>query len=157
MADEKIRHIVRIANSDLKGEKPVVIGLTKIKGIGFMFSNVVCKIAQVDLRKKVGFLNENEIQKLNDVITNPTKYKIPVWLYNRRRDYDTGVDKHIISSDLEYTQENDVRRLQKIKSYRGLRHAAGLPMRGQRTRSNFRRNKGKAVGVKRKSGKSGRV
>ena len=61
MADEKIRHIVRIANSDLKGEKPVVIGLTKIKGIGFMFSNVVCKIAQVDLRKKVGFLNENEI------------------------------------------------------------------------------------------------
>jgi len=157
MADEKIRHIVRIANADLKGDKSLVIGLTKIKGIGFMFSNVVCKIAQVDIRKKVGLLNENEIQKLNDVITNPKKYKIPIWLYNRRRDYDTGEDKHLISSDLKYTQENDVRRLQKIKSYRGLRHAAGLPMRGQRTRSNFRRNKGKAVGVKRKGGKSGRV
>lgn len=157
MADEKIRHIVRIANADLKGNKPIVIAMTKIKGVGFMISNVVCKIAQVEVMKKTGLLNENEIKKLTDILENPQKYKIPVWLYNRRRDYDTGKDLHLISSDLDFTQENDVRRLQKIKSYRGLRHAAGLPLRGQRTRSNFRRNKGKAVGVKKKKGKSGRV
>ena len=60
--------------------------------------------------------------------------------------------------DLIFSKQQDVRRLQKIKSYRGLRHAANLPLRGQRTKSNFRRNKGKAVGVKRKKGsKSGRV
>ena len=49
------------------------------------------------------------------------------------------------------SQENDVKREQKTKSYRGLRHAIGLPVRGQRTKSNFRRNKGKAVGGKKKT------
>jgi small subunit ribosomal protein S13 len=158
MADEKIRHIVRIANADLKGDKAIIVALTKIKGVGYMFSNVVCKTAQIDMMKKTGHLNDNEIQKLTDIIGNPEKYKIPSWLYNRRKDYDTGLDKHLISSDLQFTKDNDIKRLQKIKSYRGLRHAVGLPLRGQRTRSNFRRNKGKAVGVKRKKGsKSGRV
>ncbi len=158
MADQKIKHIVRIANTDLKGDKAIIVSMTKIKGIGYMFSSAVCKTAQVDITKKTGLLNDNEIQKINDVIANPAKYKLPRWLYNRRRDYETGDDLHLLSSDLDFTQQNDVRRLQKIKSYRGLRHASGLPLRGQRTRSNFRRNKGKAVGVKRKKGsKSGRV
>ncbi|MBT3721410.1 30S ribosomal protein S13 [archaeon] len=157
MADEKIKHIIRVANTDLKGHKAVIIAMTKIKGIGIMFANVVCKKANVSITKKAGLLNENEVKNLTDVIENPSKYKIPIWMYNRRRDYDTGEDTHLITSDLHFTQQQDVRRLQKIKSNRGLRHAAGLPLRGQRTRSNFRRNKGKAVGVKRKKGKGGRV
>ncbi len=158
MADEKIRHIVRIANTDLSGHKAVLVAMTKIKGMGIMFANAVCKRANVNIMKKAGLLNEKEIQSINDVIQNPAKHKIPVWMYNRRRDYDTGEDKHLLSSDLHFTQQQDIRRLQKIKSRRGLRHAAGLPLRGQKTRSNFRRQKGKAVGVKRKKGsKSGRV
>jgi len=116
MADEKIKHIIRVANTDLKGHKAVIIAMTKIKGIGIMFANVVCKKANVSITKKAGLLNENEVKNLTDVIENPSKYKIPIWMYNRRRDYDTGEDTHLITSDLHFTQQQDVRRLQKIKS-----------------------------------------
>lgn len=157
MNDEKVKHIIRVANADLVGKKAVVIALTKIKGVGIMFSNTLCKLANVSRTKKAGLLDSNEVLRLEEVINNPAKFKIPVWLFNRRKDYETGEDKHLIMGDLVYTNQNDVRRLQKIKSNRGLRHAVNLPLRGQRTKSNFRRNKGKAVGVKKKKGKSGRV
>ncbi|MBN2368362.1 30S ribosomal protein S13 [Candidatus Woesearchaeota archaeon] len=159
MAEEqKIKHIVRIANTDLKGEKAISVALTRIRGVGTMFSNMVCKISGIDGSKKAGLLDAREIERLTDIISNPEKYKVPEWMMNRRQDIETGDDKHIITGDLQFTEQQDVRRLQKIRSYRGFRHASGLPSRGQRTKSNFRRNKGKAVGVKKKSGaKSGRV
>ena len=97
------------------------------------------------------------VSKINDVIKNPAKYNFPEWLLNRRKDYDDGTDKHIVVGDLKFTHSNDLKRLQRIKSYRGLRLAWGLTVRGQRTKSNFRRNKGKGLGVKRKKGKGGRV
>jgi small subunit ribosomal protein S13 len=145
-----VKHLVRIVNTDIVGTKPVLFGLTKIKGIGIMYSNAILGVAGVDKIKKVGLLNESEISKIEDIIKNTTNYPIPVWMYNRRKDYETGNDMHLITSDLDFTQENDLKRLKKIKSNRGLRHAWGLPVRGQRTKSNFRRNKGKVAGVKRK-------
>jgi small subunit ribosomal protein S13 len=147
MADFK--HIVRVVNTDLDGNKPIGHALTKIRGVGRMFASSAILIAGLDWRKKAGELTEAEVKKITDVIANPGKYKFPVWMFNRRKDYKTGEDKHILTSDLEFTQTNDVRRLQKIKSYRGLRHAVGLTVRGQRTRSNFRKNKGKVMGVRR--------
>ena len=65
---------------------------------------------------------------------------------NRRKDFETGKDAHYITTDLDMKKEFDVRRLKKIRSYRGLRHALGQPTRGQRTRSHFRK-RGKTVGV----------
>jgi small subunit ribosomal protein S13 len=154
----ELKHIVRIANTDLVGQKAIVVALTKIKGISYMYSNMVCRMADVDVNKKAGFLGSQEVERLNDVIKNPEKYNVPVWMKNRRRDYESGKDMHIITGDLDFIKEQDLRRLKKIKSYKGLRHAVGLPVRGQRTKSNFRRNKGRVVGVKRKAGaKGGRV
>jgi small subunit ribosomal protein S13 len=71
---------------------------------------------------------------------------------NRQKDFDEGEDKHISASDLRLRKDFDVKRLRKIKAYRGIRHAAGLPVRGQRTKANFRKNRKKsgAVGVKKK-------
>lgn len=156
--EQKAKHLIRVANTDLVGKKAIGVAMKKIKGIDVMFSNMVCKIANVDINKKAGLLNTNEVTRLNDIISNPDKYKVPSWMMNRRKDYETGNDKHIVTGDLQFTKEQDLRRLKKIKSYRGIRHQAGLPLRGQRTKSNFRRNKGKAVGVKRRKGsKSGRV
>jgi len=71
------------------------------------------------------------------------------FLKNRRSDFKTGEESHIIGSELDMKKDFDIRRLKKIRAYRGIRHAAGLPVRGQRTRSHFRK-KGQAVGVKRK-------
>ena len=157
MAEKEFQHLVRVANTDLKGEFQVVIGLSRIKGVGFQLANAVCQLAGIDKSKKVGYLTEAEAKKLEDVILNPAKHNVPSWMLNRRKDYEDGSDKHILLGDLDFTRANDIKRLKKIKSNRGLRHAWGLPVRGQRTKSNFRKAKGKVTGVKKKKGKAGRV
>ena len=157
MEEKKLKPMVRVANTDIKGNIAIVIGLAKVKGVGHMFANAACKVANIDVQKKSGYLEISEIEKLTDVIQNPKKYKLPLWLFNRRNDYETGEDKHVLMNDLLFAKQQDVRRLQKIRSNRGLRHASGLPLRGQRTKSNFRRNKGRVVGVKSKKGNAGRV
>ena len=153
MAEEKtknFRHIVRIANVDIPGEKTLKIALTKIKGIGINFASVACAVAGVDKHKQAGLLSDSEIQRLDTVVKNPSEKGIPSWFFNRKKDYDTGADKHLLMTDLNLTQENDLKRLKKIKTLRGIRHQRKLPVRGQRTRSNFRRSKGKVVGVSKK-------
>ncbi|MBT3835744.1 30S ribosomal protein S13 [Candidatus Woesearchaeota archaeon] len=144
------KHIVRVANVDVPGEKAVKIALTKIKGVGMQFAGIVCTLANVEKNQKVGNLSDTEIQKLNEIVKNPQSAGMPVWMLNRRKDYETGENKHILTGDLVFTQDNDLKRLKKIKSLRGVRHGKKLPVRGQRTRSNFRKTKGKVVGVKRK-------
>jgi len=95
------------------------------------------------------FIGEHKIKRIEELIINPVE--LPYWLYNRRKDLDSGKDMHILGSDLDLRKEFDIKRLKKIKSYRGLRHMGNLPLRGQRTRSHFRkRGKNKAVGVNKK-------
>ena len=79
-----------------------------------------------------------------------SRFKIPDYLLNRRGDFKTNENKQLVSSDLELQKEFDIKRLKKIKSYRGYRHASGLPLRGQGTKSNFRKNKKKGAGIKKK-------
>ena len=160
MPEEKdFKHIIRIANADLDGNKPISQALRKIKGVSFMFSNAVCNISGIDHNKKAGNLNDGEIKKLCDIIDNPLKFNIPEWLLNRRKDMDDGTSKHLLTGDLKFQHETDIKILKKIRCYRGMRHAYGLPVRGQRTKSNFRKNKGKlSLGVKKKAGvKAGRM
>jgi len=159
MEKEEFKHLVRIANTDLDDNKPIYHALKKIKGVSFMFSNMICSLAKVDKLKKTGYLNDEEIKRIDGAVKDPSKLNGPVWMFNRRKDCETGVDKHIITTDLDFQQDNDVKIMKKIRSYKGIRHSFGLPVRGQRTKSNFRKNKGKVhLGVKVKSGsKPGRV
>lgn len=149
MAEAEFRHIVRVANTDLNGTKQVVYALRKIKGVGTNFGHAVCVVLHVDEARKVGDLSEEETKRIEDVILHPSKFNIPAWLYNRKRDVETGVDKHVVGNDLIFVQENDIKMMKKIRCYKGVRHMLGQPVRGQRTRSNFRKNKGKVMGVKR--------
>ncbi len=143
-----MRHIVRIANADLPGKNTIGYALKNIRGVGYAFANMACRLASVDPQKRTGALTDAEIQKLETIITKPQQHDIPTWFFNKQKDYESGTDKHILGPTIKFEQDNDVRRLQKMKAYKGMRHAAGLPVRGQRTRSNFRKNKGKTVGVK---------
>jgi small subunit ribosomal protein S13 len=147
MAEERMRQLVRISNTDLDGSKPVGHTIKRIKGVGFTFAKAICYSAHIDGNIKTGSLNEAQIQKIEDVIKNPSKYGLPTWLFNRRKDPETGANMHLVTSELDFAKGNDVRQLKKIKAYRGIRHMFGQPVRGQRTRSNFRRNKGKPMGV----------
>ena len=142
------RQIVRIINADIVGTKQVYHGLTSIFGVGFSFSSAICNVLDVDVKKKIGNLTNEEVKKIEDIIKNPAKYGIPQYLYNRRKDLETGLDKHIVTSELKLAKDFDIKKLKRIKCYRGIRHSMGLPVRGQKTRSNFR--KGKTVGVSKK-------
>ncbi|MCJ7450743.1 MAG: 30S ribosomal protein S13 [Candidatus Nanohaloarchaeota archaeon QJJ-9] len=147
MSEQKIQEIVRIAKTDINGKKRIADGITSIKGVGDAYANAVCKSIEIDKEKKIGDLSEEEIEKIKEVIENPEEYNIPAFLRNRRKDRETGEDKHIIGADLELKQQFDIKRMKEIDSYKGWRHDQGLPVRGQKTQSSFRT--GSKVGVSR--------
>ncbi len=98
---------------------------------------------------KIGKLSDKEVESIEEAIQNITEY-VPKWLLNRQNDYDSGEDIHPVSIDLKMLHEDDVNRMKKVKSYKGIRHASGHKVRGQRTYSNGR--KGLALGVSKRKG-----
>ncbi|MBI2148510.1 30S ribosomal protein S13 [Candidatus Woesearchaeota archaeon] len=147
---QQIKPFLRVMNTDLIGEKPIIQALLKIKGVGFSMSSAICNTLGIIKNKKAGLLSDADAKKIEDLIKNAKD--IPVWMFNRRFDETTGEMVHLTGSDLNFAVENDIKKFKKIKSYRGIRHAQGQPTRGQRTRSHFRH--GRAVGVqKSKAGK----
>ena len=110
-------------------------------------ANATCVVLGLDKNRKAGSLTDEEIKKITEFLKNP---KVPAYLLNREKDLETGENKHLVSADLELQTEFDIKRLKKIKCYRGYRHVAGLPTRGQRTKSNFRKNRRKGAGIKKK-------
>jgi small subunit ribosomal protein S13 len=146
---EETKLVVRVMNTDLNGEKPLKNALLGIKGISHAMSKAVCLAAGLDPNMKLGLLSEGNIAKLEAVIKEPTKYGIPAWLLNRRREPETGADLHLVGADLEIAKKFDIQKMIDLKTYKGVRHMLGLPVRGQRTRSSFR--KGRVVGVVKKA------
>jgi small subunit ribosomal protein S13 len=145
--------IVRILQTDIPGNKNVLTGLTYIKGVSWSISNAMCKILKLNSSKKVSELDQKEIDSIIKFLENASE-KLPAFLLNRRKDFESGKDYHLIGTNLDMKREFDIRRLKKIRSYRGLRHATGQPTRGQRTKSHFRsRKKNKVVGVQKKTKK----
>lgn len=112
----------RIKGVDIPNEKRIEAALTYIQGIGFTTSEEVLKKAKVDPDKRAKDLSDSEIADINSAISS---MEIPI----------EGELRRIVTSN--------IRRLKEIKSYRGLRHHLGLPVRGQRTRTNARTRKGK--------------
>jgi small subunit ribosomal protein S13 len=137
--------IIRILQTDIPGNKNLYTGLTKIKGVSWAISNAVSILLGFDKKTKIQDLSKEEIAKIEELLKNP---KFPKFLINRKNDFATGEDKHLIGSDLDLVKEFDIKRLKKIRSYRGLRHATGQPTRGQRTKGHFRDNRKKGVGIK---------
>lgn len=139
--------IIRIAQTDIDGGKQLYTGLTRIKGVSWSLANATCNKLGFDKKRKIASLSTEEIRKIEEFIKKP---EVPEFLLNRRKDLDSGQNLHLLGSDLDLRKEFDIKRLKKIKSYRGLRHALGQPVRGQRTRGHFRQ-KGKSVGVIKKA------
>lgn len=121
--------MARIAGVDLPEQKRVDIGLTYLYGIGRSNVVTVLKDAGVDGAKRVKDLTDDEVSKLQKAI-----------------------EKYKVEGDLRREVEQNIKRLEEIGTYKGLRHRKGLPVRGQRTRSNSRtrRGKRKTIGAIRK-------
>ena len=147
----EFRHIVRVGNTDLKGEKVIYLSLQKIKGVGENFARVMCFLAKIDYMKQTGTLGDKEVTALEKVLENPKAAGFPEYMLNSIKEYETGETSHLFLADLTFKVDQDLKRLKKSKSYIGLRHQWKLPVRGQRTGSNFRPNKGKGTAVKKKT------
>ncbi|MBW3019774.1 30S ribosomal protein S13 [Candidatus Woesearchaeota archaeon] len=139
----QMQDLIRIANTDINGNNGVFVGLTKIKGVNYSMANAICKVFSFDKKTPIKDLGDENIKKIEEFLKNPLDFNIPTWMVNRRKDRETNEDVHLITTDLKLATEDDVKLLRKIKSYKGFRHEKKLPVRGQRTKSNFRRNKGK--------------
>ena len=145
---EEFKHIVRIAGKDLVGEKRVHLALADLKGVNSAFARAVAYAADIDPFEKLGNLKKEQVEHLERVLKSPAEHGIPIWVLNRRKDYETGRDLHIVGADVAMAVRADIGRERRIRSRRGIRHELGLPVRGQRTRTTGR--KGLVVGVKRK-------
>jgi small subunit ribosomal protein S13 len=143
--DQREETLFRIMGTDIPGGLSIYAGLTKIKGISWSMSNAICKLLGIPKNKKVSTLSEKESESISEIIKSK---KFPSFLLNRKKDPESGQDRHIIMTELDLQREFDIRKMKKIKSYKGIRHSQGQPVRGQRTRSHFR-TKGPSVGVKR--------
>jgi small subunit ribosomal protein S13 len=113
--------VARIAGVDLPKQKRSEIGLTYIYGIGRSSSQKILTKAGVDLNKHVNDLTDEEVAKIRSIITSDYK----------------------VEGALRSEVQMNIKRLTDIGSYRGIRHRKGLPVRGQRTRTNARTRKGK--------------
>ena len=110
----------RIAGVDIPPNKRIEVGLTYIYGIGRVTSVKILREAEIDLNKRSNDLTEQEVAKIRDLIER----------------------EHTVEGDLRKENQNNIKRLIEIGSYRGMRHRLQLPARGQRTRSNSRTRKG---------------
>ena len=113
--------MARIAGIDLPKNKRAEIGLTYIYGIGRTSSQKILSQAGISWNKRIGDLNDDEVAKIRSIITSDFKVE--------------GAARSEV--------QMNIKRLMDINSYRGLRHRKGLPVRGQRTRTNARSRKGK--------------
>lgn len=141
------KHIVRIADTDLDGNRNLVHALTGIPGIGIRMARSIVNELGLDGKKKLGTLSDEEIGKLRVLIEENIE-RFPAWMLNRRADLFSGKDLHLLSKDVNFAKMLDIEKMMRIKCYRGVRHARGKKVRGQRTRSTGR--KGRTIGVVRK-------
>jgi small subunit ribosomal protein S13 len=145
---EGFRHILRIVGVDVDGTLKTAYALAKVRGVSFNLANAMLRTAKIDPEKRAGFLTEAEVERIEDAVKDPSRHDLPAWLLNRRKDTESGKDLHLISADLVLRTKMDIEQMKNIKSWRGYRHAYGLKVRGQRTKTTGRA--GKALGVKKK-------
>jgi small subunit ribosomal protein S13 len=117
--------VARIAGVNVPSNKRLVIALSYIFGIGNKFSNDICTTVQIDKNKRVNSLTEDEIIKIRECIDK----------------------NYIVEGDLRRSVSSNIKRLTDLGCYRGLRHRNKLPVRGQRTHTNARTRKGKAIPI----------
>jgi len=147
------RSIIRVAGTDLDGNKAAGIALMKIRGVGYNFARAVLHVAGIDWNTKLAQVSEEQMARIEGLILKPIDAGIPAWLVNRRNDPVTGQDLHVSGADLSASIRQDIEGLKRIRAYRGIRHEMGLPTRGQHTRTSGR--KGGRVGVIRKKAMPG--
>jgi len=145
---KEFKYIVRLHGTSLDGTKPVPYALCNIKGVGIRAARAIVKNVGLDPTRRLGNLSDSEVKRLEDVLENPAARGLPTWMLNRRKDPQTGGDLHMLTSELTLQVKSDIDLMREIRSWKGERHAKGLKVRGQRTKTTAR--KGRSIGVSRR-------
>ncbi len=152
MTEAEFKGRLRLSGYEVDGNYDMIKALRMVKGIGQRLAEAIAgefeKTEGVKKSTKIGYLSDEQLEKLEKIIASPGEFGIPTWMLNRRKDFESGRDIHLVGSDLEFAIQNDKKREMNMRSYRGVRHMFGLPVRGQRTRTMGRT--GVTVGVQRK-------
>lgn len=144
--DENFRYIVRIMNSDIDGNKSLMMGIQNVKGVGPRVAAVVARRTGIKPTEKMGNLTEAQTEQIEKIVASYPEFA-PHWAVNRQNDFETGDDMHVFGVDLDVSRKDDINRMKMIRCYKGVRHEQGQKVRGQRTRSNGRT--GLTMGVSR--------
>jgi small subunit ribosomal protein S13 len=144
---EDFSYILRMADTDMDGQKTLATALTAVRGVGPRTAIQICKNTGFDPASLAGHLSAEEQESLRVAIEGYAE-TVPLWMLNRQRDIETGDELHLTGQQVTLTLEDDINRLRTMKCYRGVRHASGNKVRGQRGRSNGRG--GLTLGVSRK-------
>jgi small subunit ribosomal protein S13 len=149
---DDVRGIIRVAGKDVKGDVPMRKALYHVKGVGKRYADVCSEIAakklNVDENILVGKLSDAQLDEIEAIISNPLENGLPLYMLNKRREFTTGKDRHLISNDLDYSMKQDIDKEMKSRSWKGISHMYRKKVRGQRTRTSGR--SGGSVGVVKK-------
>jgi small subunit ribosomal protein S13 len=145
--DPDFKFLVRIVNTDIDGTMPLYLALPKVRGVGRRVSIRIVDHLGFDRKQRIGDLTDEEIERVQNTIENIHEV-LPNWMMNRQKDFDTGDDVHLTSTEVQMARRDDINRMKKIRSYKGIRHERGHKVRGQRLKSNGRT--GLVLGVSRK-------
>jgi small subunit ribosomal protein S13 len=146
-------YIVRLHGSNLDGTKLLPYALTDLNGVGIRVARTMIKKLGLDPFERLGTLSESDVRRIEEILDNPSLYGIPDWMLNRRKDPKTGKNLHLLASDLTLAVREDIDIMRETRSWKGERHARGLKVRGQRTKTTAR--KGRSVGVSRQRVRQG--
>ncbi|MBS7642339.1 30S ribosomal protein S13 [Candidatus Bathyarchaeota archaeon] len=148
LSSREYKPIIRIAGHDVDGSLKVPYGLASIRGIGVRLGYAIAHVAGINPDRRIGFLTEDEVKRVEDVFRRPWDYGIRGFLLNRQRAPENGRDELLIGGEWELRQRMDIEFMKEIRCWKGIRHALGLKVRGQKTRTTGR--KGRTVGVVRR-------
>ena len=135
--DKDFRYIVRLVNSDLDGNKDIVIALSGIKGVGMRTAEIIARMTGIPRSTKIGDLPEEKTAELEKLVLDYSE-RAPHWMVNRQHDWSSGADIHLVGVDVELYKRDDVNLMRMIRCYKGVRHETGQKVRGQRSRANGR-------------------
>lgn len=145
---KEFRYLVRVHGATLDGAKVVPYAIRGIKGISTRLAEAIVKSANIDRNQRLGNMSDADLKRLEDVIENPISHGIPEWMLNRRMDPQSGENLHLTGSDLSLRLMEDINLMKEMRSWKGERHARGLKVRGQHTKTTAR--KGRSIGVTKK-------
>ena len=144
----EFNYIVRLHGTNLDGTKLVPYALCDIKGVGIRLARTIVKRLGLNPEERLGVLSDADVRRLDEVLEAPSSRGVPPWMLNRRKDTLNGEDVHMLSSDLDLRVKEDIDLMRETRSWKGERHARGLKVRGQKTKTTARR--GRSIGVSRK-------